>query len=154
MTGNEWLRLPGLFRRWELEQVLEPGEEFRFEISPYLVHFEVSPHSAGHQPEKMYEVYHRPHIEATGQQQEQQVTCSLASSVAEKAQKLADVAAQLLIWWSRPAPSPTSLIKMGAELQKMKHLYRMLHAALDEYDAAKTCARAINQLRTEGRNED
>ena len=28
---NEWLRLPGLFRRWEFEQVIEPGEDFYFE---------------------------------------------------------------------------------------------------------------------------
>jgi len=26
-----FLRLPGLFRRWEIEQVLEEGTDFRFE---------------------------------------------------------------------------------------------------------------------------
>ena len=31
MNTNEWLRLPGLFRRWELEQVIEPGEDIRIE---------------------------------------------------------------------------------------------------------------------------
>lgn len=29
--SDEFLRLPGLFRRWELEQVLEPGFDFHIE---------------------------------------------------------------------------------------------------------------------------
>jgi len=28
---DDFLRLPGLFRRWELEQVLEPGVDFHLE---------------------------------------------------------------------------------------------------------------------------
>ncbi len=28
---NQFLRLPGLFRRWEIEQVLEPGADFHLE---------------------------------------------------------------------------------------------------------------------------
>lgn len=28
---DEFLRLPGLFRRWEIEQVLEPGMDFHIE---------------------------------------------------------------------------------------------------------------------------
>lgn len=28
---EEFLRLPGLFRRWELEQVLQPGTDFHLE---------------------------------------------------------------------------------------------------------------------------
>ncbi len=31
MSTNEWLRLPGLFRRWEFEQVIEPGDDFHVE---------------------------------------------------------------------------------------------------------------------------
>lgn len=27
----EFLRLPGLFRRWEIEQVIEPGSDFHIE---------------------------------------------------------------------------------------------------------------------------
>lgn len=30
-SGEEYLRLPGLFRRWELEQVLEADTDFRLE---------------------------------------------------------------------------------------------------------------------------
>ena len=29
--GIQWIRLPGLFRRWELEQVLDLGSAYRFE---------------------------------------------------------------------------------------------------------------------------
>ena len=34
-TGNpaSWDRVPGLFRRWELEQVIEAGFEYRVETS-------------------------------------------------------------------------------------------------------------------------
>jgi hypothetical protein len=28
---GEFIRLPGLFRRWELERVIEPGKDFHFE---------------------------------------------------------------------------------------------------------------------------
>ena len=28
---DAFIRLPGLFRRWELEQVLDPGNDFHFE---------------------------------------------------------------------------------------------------------------------------
>jgi len=31
LDRQEYLRLPGLFRRWELEQVLEEGTDFHFE---------------------------------------------------------------------------------------------------------------------------
>lgn len=30
-SDGEFLRLPGLFRKWELEQVLEPGFDFHLE---------------------------------------------------------------------------------------------------------------------------
>lgn len=30
-TMEPYARVPGLFRRWELEQVVEPGMEFRIE---------------------------------------------------------------------------------------------------------------------------
>ena len=30
-TPNEFIRLPGLFRRWELEQVVELGTDFHIE---------------------------------------------------------------------------------------------------------------------------
>jgi hypothetical protein len=30
-SPNQFLRLPGLFRRWEIEQVLEPGADFHLE---------------------------------------------------------------------------------------------------------------------------
>lgn len=29
--SDEFVRLPGLFRRWEFEQVLEPGSDFHVE---------------------------------------------------------------------------------------------------------------------------
>lgn len=29
--GPEWIRLPGLFRRWELADVIDTGEDFYFE---------------------------------------------------------------------------------------------------------------------------
>ena len=52
MSTNEWLRLPGLFRRWEFEQVLEPGNEFHIE-------------EAGHAQDgaALFAIYHRPHTE-------------------------------------------------------------------------------------------
>lgn len=28
---DQYVRLPGLFRRWELEQVIEPGKDFHLE---------------------------------------------------------------------------------------------------------------------------
>lgn len=30
-TPSEFLRIPGLFRRWEIEQILEPGADFHLE---------------------------------------------------------------------------------------------------------------------------
>ncbi len=30
---EDFVRLPGLFRRWELEQLLEPDAEFRIEMA-------------------------------------------------------------------------------------------------------------------------
>ena len=30
-SDNQFLRLPGLYRRWELNQVIEPGEDYRIE---------------------------------------------------------------------------------------------------------------------------
>jgi hypothetical protein len=30
-SESQFLRLPGLFRRWELSQIIEPGEDFRIE---------------------------------------------------------------------------------------------------------------------------
>jgi len=30
-TGHEWLRLPGLFRRYEVSDLIEPGDEFHVE---------------------------------------------------------------------------------------------------------------------------
>ena len=30
-SPDQFLRLPGLFRRWELEQVVEPGRDFHLE---------------------------------------------------------------------------------------------------------------------------
>lgn len=47
---NEWLRLPGLFRRWELEQVIKPGEDFFVE-------------NAGtcEDGTSLLAIYHRPH---------------------------------------------------------------------------------------------
>jgi hypothetical protein len=30
-TDDEFIRLPGLFRRWEIERVIEPGKDFHFE---------------------------------------------------------------------------------------------------------------------------
>ena len=29
--GKDWLRLPGLFHRWELDDVREPGEDYFFD---------------------------------------------------------------------------------------------------------------------------
>ena len=29
--GKDWFRLPGLFRRWELTDIVEPGENYFFE---------------------------------------------------------------------------------------------------------------------------
>ncbi len=31
LAAGEFVRLPGLFRRWEIEQVLEPGVDFHLE---------------------------------------------------------------------------------------------------------------------------
>lgn len=31
LAAEEFVRLPGLFRRWEIEQVLEPGTDFHLE---------------------------------------------------------------------------------------------------------------------------
>jgi len=31
LAADEFVRLPGLFRRWEIEQVLEPGVDFHLE---------------------------------------------------------------------------------------------------------------------------
>jgi len=31
VAPTEFLRIPGLFRRWEIEQVLEPGADFHLE---------------------------------------------------------------------------------------------------------------------------
>jgi hypothetical protein len=31
IEADEFVRLPGLFRRWEIEQVLEPGSDFHLE---------------------------------------------------------------------------------------------------------------------------
>jgi hypothetical protein len=30
-THDEFVRLPGLFRRWEIEQVVDPGADFHLE---------------------------------------------------------------------------------------------------------------------------
>lgn len=30
-TDPDWVRLPGLFRRWEFEQVVDPGADFHLE---------------------------------------------------------------------------------------------------------------------------
>ena len=30
-SPTEFLRIPGLFRRWEIEQILEPGADFHLE---------------------------------------------------------------------------------------------------------------------------
>ena len=30
-TDPDWVRLPGLFRRWEFEQIVEPGVDFHLE---------------------------------------------------------------------------------------------------------------------------
>jgi hypothetical protein len=31
VSPSDFLRIPGLFRRWEIEQVLEPGADFHLE---------------------------------------------------------------------------------------------------------------------------
>ena len=51
-AGEEWLRLPGLFRRWEFEQVIDAGDE-------YLVQ------QAGETEDgtKLFAIYSRPHAE-------------------------------------------------------------------------------------------
>ena len=51
-ADEEWLRLPGLFRRWEFEQVIDAGDE-------YLVQ------QAGEAEDgtKLFAIYSRPHAE-------------------------------------------------------------------------------------------
>lgn len=48
---HQWLRLPGLFRRWEFEQVIDVDEEFLVE-------------EAGHDEQglALFAIYSRPHI--------------------------------------------------------------------------------------------
>ena len=50
LSTDEWLRLPGLFRRWEFEEVVEIGEDFYFE-------------EAGNAEDgsTLYAIYHRKH---------------------------------------------------------------------------------------------
>jgi len=50
-ADHEWRRLPGLFRRWEFEQVIDVDEEFLVE-------------EAGHDEHGMalFAIYSRPHI--------------------------------------------------------------------------------------------
>jgi tRNA nucleotidyltransferase (CCA-adding enzyme) len=38
-STNEWLRLPGLYRRWELQQVIEPGEDFHVDVATTRTEF-------------------------------------------------------------------------------------------------------------------
>lgn len=51
----QWLRLPGLFRRWEFEQVIDVDEEFLVE-------------EAGHDEQGMalFAIYSRPHTVGEG----------------------------------------------------------------------------------------
>ena len=50
-ADHEWLRLPGLFRRWEFAQVIDVDEEFLVE-------------EAGHDEGggSLYAIYSRPHL--------------------------------------------------------------------------------------------
>lgn len=52
---DEWRRLPGLFRRWEFEQVIDVDEEFLVE-------------EAGHDEQglALFAIYSRPHISGEG----------------------------------------------------------------------------------------
>jgi hypothetical protein len=54
-ADREWLRLPGLFRRWEFEQVIDVDEEFLVE-------------EAGHDEQGMslFAIYSRPHAGKEG----------------------------------------------------------------------------------------
>jgi len=52
VNTNEWLKLPGLFRRWEFEQVIRPGEDFY-----------VEDHGACEDGTSLFAIYHRPHAE-------------------------------------------------------------------------------------------
>jgi hypothetical protein len=54
-TDREWLRMPGLFRRWEFEQVIEIGDEFLVQ--------EAGQDAAG---TTLFTVYARPHVEEEG----------------------------------------------------------------------------------------
>jgi len=50
VSTNEWLRLPGLYRRWELQQVIEPGEDFYVEDAGVC-----------EDGTSLLAIYHRPH---------------------------------------------------------------------------------------------
>ena len=52
---HQWLRLPGLFRRWEFEQVIDVDEEFLVE-------------EAGHDEQglALFAIYSRPHTSGEG----------------------------------------------------------------------------------------
>lgn len=54
-ANHEWLRLPGLFRRWEFEQVIDVDEEFLVE-------------EAGHDEQGMalFAIFTRPHVRGEG----------------------------------------------------------------------------------------
>ena len=49
-ASEDFIRLPGLFRRWEIEQVVETGADF---------HIEEAGHTADGTP--LWAVYRRPH---------------------------------------------------------------------------------------------
>ena len=52
VSTNEWLRLPGLYRRWELQQVIEPGEDFYVEAA-----------GTCEDGTSLFAIYHRRHAE-------------------------------------------------------------------------------------------
>ncbi|MHB1843259.1 MAG: hypothetical protein ACYCWW_00310 [Deltaproteobacteria bacterium] len=54
-ADHDWLRLPGLFRRWEFEQVIDVDEEFLVE-------------EAGHDEQglSLFAIYNRPHLGGEG----------------------------------------------------------------------------------------
>lgn len=54
-ADHDWLRLPGLFRRWEFEQVIDVDEEFLVE-------------EAGHDEQglSLFAIYNRPHTSGEG----------------------------------------------------------------------------------------
>jgi len=54
-ADHDWLRLPGLFRRWEFEQVIGVDEEFLVE-------------EAGHDAQglSLFAIYNRPHLGGEG----------------------------------------------------------------------------------------